>query len=223
MIIVDHVIGGAPVDHHARDLPRDAQPHLWWFTSSQGAIVLGSAQSPEVVDRAACERYELDVVARRSGGGLVLVGLDREIWLDVLLPSAHPLWVADISRASAWLGEAWRDALRDLGVVGDITVHEGPMGRNELSSLVCFAGRAPGEVFIDRSKAVGISQRRTREWVRFQCALSLRWEADVMAAAVADPSVTAERLAGLGTDLELDVSVVVDAVQWRITERLAAR
>jgi lipoate-protein ligase A len=225
MIIVDHVIGGAPADHHARELPRDVQPHLWWFTSSRGAIVLGSAQSPDVVDRAACERNDLDVVTRRSGGGLVLVGDDREVWLDVLLPSNHPLWVADISLASAWLGQAWRDALLDVGVVGSdgVTVHEGPMEHNELSSLICFAGRAPGEVFMGRSKAVGISQRRTREWVRFQCALSLRWEAHTMASVVADPGVTAERLAGLGTDLELDVSSVVDAVQWRITERLAVR
>jgi lipoate-protein ligase A len=226
MIIVDHVIGGSPADHHARELPQDERPHLWWFTSSRGAIVLGSAQSADVVDRSECERLDLDIVTRRSGGGLVLVGHDREVWLDVLLPSSHPLWVNDISLASAWLGRAWCDALLDLGV-GDtsdlVTVHEGPMEHNELSPLVCFAGRAPGEVFIGRSKAVGISQRRTREWVRFQCALSLRWEPKTMAAVVADSSVTVERLSGLGTDLDLDVSDVVDAVQRRITERLAAR
>lgn len=156
----------------------------------------------------------------------MLVGHDREVWLDVLLPSSHPLWVNDISLASAWLGRAWCDALLDLGVgeaSGQVAVHEGPMEHNELSSLVCFAGRAPGEVFIGRSKAVGISQRRTRDWVRFQCALSLRWEPDTMAAVVADSSVTVERLSGLGTDLDLAVSDVVDAVQQRITERLAAR
>ena len=55
-------------------------------TSSRGAIVLGSAQSADVVDRSECERLDLDIVTRRSGGGLVLVGHDREVWLDVLLP-----------------------------------------------------------------------------------------------------------------------------------------
>ena len=221
MIAIDSVVGGAPAAHHGRELPHDERPHLWWFTSSQSAIVLGSAQSTDVLDLDECRRRGLDVVKRRSGGGLVLVGDDRDVWLDVLLPSSHSLWTPDISRASGWLGRVWADALADIGIDG-LTVHEGAMEHNDLSPLVCFAGRAPGEVFLGGAKVVGISQRRTRDWVRFQCALSRRWDADTMAAIVADSRIDETTLAGLGADLDVAVSSVVEAVQRRITERLEA-
>ena len=44
------------------------------------------------------------------------------------------------------------------------------------SSLVCFAGLGPGEVMVAGRKAVGLSQRRSREGARFQSALLHRWE-----------------------------------------------
>jgi hypothetical protein len=43
---------------------------------------------------------------------------------------------------------------------------------------VCFAGRGPGEVITaDGRKLLGLSQRRTRNWIRLQCLVHRRWSA----------------------------------------------
>jgi lipoate-protein ligase A len=61
------------------------------------------------------------------------------------------------------------------------------MVRTAWSSLVCFSGLGPGEVHAGGRKVVGISQRRTRGWARFQCAAYLRWDPDALVALLAEP------------------------------------
>ncbi len=65
------------------------------------------------------------------------------------------------------------------------------------SSLVCFAGVGPGEVLVGGRKAVGISQRRTKEWARFQCAAYRRWDPAALVGLLAPPRPTEADLAGL--------------------------
>tara|TARA_B100000586_G_scaffold154608_1_gene112506 strand:+ start:774 stop:1055 length:282 start_codon:yes stop_codon:yes gene_type:complete len=48
------------------------------------------------------------------------------------------------------------------------------------SDLVCFAGRAPGEVLVDNRKVLGVSQRRNWTGAWFQCAALLTWPVDEM-------------------------------------------
>ena len=48
-------------------------------------------------------------------------------------------------------------------VPGEVTVHDGPLEGDRAYRLVCFAGRGPGEVFVDGVKAVGVTQWRVRE------------------------------------------------------------
>jgi lipoate-protein ligase A len=131
------------------------------------ALVLGSTQ-PMV------ERDDVDVVRRRSGGGAVLVEPGAVVWIDVVVPRGDDLWDDDVARAFWWLGDAWVAALGALGVDG-AEVHRGPLIASPLSSLVCFAGLGPGEVVVGGRKAVGMSQRRTREGALFQCAVPLAW------------------------------------------------
>ncbi|HEY8060984.1 MAG TPA: hypothetical protein VID94_19610 [Acidimicrobiales bacterium] len=133
------------------------------------AVVLGSTQAlPE------SEPSGLDVVRRRSGGGAVLVGPDDPVWIDVDLPVGDPLWSDDVGRSFLWLGEAWATALTSLGL--DAEVHDGPFDPGRWGRTVCFAGRGPGELFLDGAKVVGLAQRRTRAGARFQCALHRRWD-----------------------------------------------
>jgi lipoate-protein ligase A len=159
---------------HARqpdDPPRRA---VWVCEPTAPALVLGSAQRPEVVDVAACERAGVAVVRRRSGGGAVLVEPGALLWVDVIVPAGDPLWVGDVGRAFLWLGETWRAALGELGVAA--SVHDGGLVRGPWSDLVCFAGLGPGELTAPGgAKLVGMSQRRTRAAARFQCAALLRW------------------------------------------------
>ena len=138
------------------------------------ALVLGSTQSPAVVDaeRAAAERVA--VVGRRSGGGAVLVRPGELVWADVFVPAGDRLWAADVGRATHWLGQLWAEVLADLGV--EVTWHDGPLVAAPWSTLVCFAGLGPGEVRQGSAKVVGTSQRRTRAGALFQCAALLRWD-----------------------------------------------
>ena len=140
------------------------------------AVVLGSGQPDDCVDREACAAAGAQVVRRRSGGGAVLVEPGGLVWVDLVVPARDPMWRADVGQAAWWVGEAWARALSQAGRPG-LEVWKGPMLPREWSSLVCFAGLAGGEVTgPDGSKVVGISQRRTRHGALFQCACLLRWE-----------------------------------------------
>ncbi len=221
-IVVERVTEGGAGSFHARELPTTPVPHLWWFRPETAAVVLGSTQNESVLDRKECARRHIDVVKRRSGGGVVLVGPDLTLWLDVLLPRDHVLWDDDIGRATWWLGDSWAESLTELGL-GGLQVHHGGLESSAMSRLVCFAGRGPGEVFRGRAKVVGISQRRTRDWARFQCALSLRWDAETLAACLVDPSIDDDAVRGMGSDVDLDPRAIDEVVTNRLTSELANR
>lgn len=175
--------GGWTLDHHtgragpfhALELPDDAVRAVWWFEVAEPAVVLGSTQQPSLLDEAAIEASGVEVVRRRSGGGAVWLEPGAATWVDVVLPRGDRLWVDDVSRSALWLGRIWVEVLARVGH-GGAMVHEGPMERRPGSDLVCFAGLAPGEVTIDDRKVVGVSQRRSRQGARFQCAVLHRWD-----------------------------------------------
>jgi lipoate-protein ligase A len=122
-------------------------------------LVLGSTQSTELLNPAALG--EVPVRRRRGGGGLVLLRPD-DLWIDWWIPAADSRWRNDVHATSRMVGEWWADVLRGL-VEGVVTVHDGPLEGDPAYRLVCFAGRGPGEVFVDAKKAVGVTQWRVRE------------------------------------------------------------
>jgi lipoate---protein ligase len=200
---------------HARTVAQATDRQVWVCEVTGPALVLGSTQTDELIDRAACDRRGIDVVRRRSGGGAVLVVPGHLLWVDVIVPAGDPLWEPDVGTAFVWLGEAWSRALADLGVTA--TAHRGAMVRSEWSDLVCFAGRGPGEVTLaDAAKVVGISQRRTRAGSRFQCAALLRWEpASLLELLALDPPAraAAERdLVGSASGLDVDAGALLGAL-----------
>lgn len=160
---------------HARDPFADgpvAEPQVWLCEPTDAAIVLGSRQSPDLLDRTACERAGLAIVRRRSGGGAVLVRAREMVWVDLVLP--HGVAPDDIRGAMRWAGDRWVEALARPG----LTVHAGGMVCTPWSDLVCFAGTGPGEVIVGGRKLVGLSQRRTRHGIRIQ-GMAHRIEPDV--------------------------------------------
>jgi len=174
---------GRPADLHGRALPASVSRRIDVLVPTTSAVVLGSTQAmPETTG--------LEIVRRRSGGGAVLVTPEDPVWVDVDLPVGDPLWSDDVGHSFLWLGEAWAAALAALGLDGE--VHCGPFQPGRWGRTVCFAGRGPGEVFVDGAKVVGLAQRRTRAGARFQCAVLLRWEPGPLIEAVV---ATAERAA----------------------------
>lgn len=206
---------------HAREVPSDPPPTLWVHRVPRPALVLGSTQADDVVDRAAADRLGVEVARRRSGGGLVLVHPDHARWVDVVIPRHDPRWVDDVGRAFDWLGRAWADAVRAVLPVGEAAAthhHAGRLVTTRWSTLLCFAGLGPGEVTVAGSKVVGISQRRTRSWARFQCLVLAQPDLDLLAALVtpgARPGPAWE-LRGLPIGHALDVDAALAAFLHRI-------
>ena len=168
------------------------------------ALVLGSAQRNDVVDERGVERLGAEVVRRRSGGGAVLIVPGEMLWVDVVVPRGDVLWDDDIGRAMWWLGEAWADALGMCGVTG-AQVHRGAVVHTPWSRLVCWDSLGAGEVVVDGRKAVGISQRRTRDWIRLQSSVHMAWRPDVLCELLAGDRPSPHDLAEAAViDVDLD-------------------
>lgn len=156
---------------HARGVPSTNRVEIWRNRVTGPALVLGSTQRADgIVDDEACRAAGADVVRRRSGGGAVYLAPGSVEWIDVFVPESSAGWGADIHAPMRWLGRYLAEVLRHLGAEQPITVHDGAMLSTPWSSLICFDGRAPGEVVVAGRKAIGISQRRTRSMARLQCA-----------------------------------------------------
>lgn len=207
-------ITGSAAEVHAREISADMGPTVWVVNPTDRSIVLGSTQRESDVDVAAAHRHRLAITRRRSGGGAVLVTPESMVWVDVIVPRSHPAWTDDIGRAAVWMGERWAEALAAVGVEG--TVLQPPMPSDELARVVCFVGRGPGEVVIGDTKVVGISQRRTRDAARFQCAVLRSWEPEPLIDAMGLAASDADRVrsAGAGLDLapEALVAALIDAL-----------
>lgn len=168
---------GPAGDLHAQPVPAEPGRAVWVLEAAAPALVLGSTQAEELVDGEAAGRLGVQVVRRRSGGGVVLVEPGETLWVDLIVPAGDRLWDDDVGRAARWVGRAWQAALAAVGVA-PTEVHEGALACGPLGRLVCFATVGAGEVTLpDRRKLVGVSQRRTRAAARFQCAAYRRWNA----------------------------------------------
>lgn len=202
---------GPAEDVHARPFDAHTPPSVWVVEADRPALILGSAQPETDVDRVAASAAGVPVVRRRSGGGAVLVDPADMVWIDVIVPRGHDLWDDDVGRSGLWLGAAWGRALESAGVHTER--HEGPMAPDPLARRVCFVGRAAPELTVSGRKVVGVSQRRTRDGARFQCAALLRWDPSLLVQLLAPVLSEAdiEQVWVAGSGMALPPEVVVEA------------
>lgn len=172
-LYTEHVSAGA---QHGRDLV--AERAVWDVRITQKAMVLGSRQDESLLNGEQCNRDEIEIVHRRSGGGIVFLAPGEHVWIDVVVPRGDALWDDDVAKASWWLGDVWVKTLNALGE-NNVLVHRESLSSDAWGDLLCFAGVGPGEVVRQSaeslSKFVGISQRRTRDYARFQCTIYTKW------------------------------------------------
>ena len=190
---------------------------MWPYTPPGPVLILGSSQPLTDVDHVACAGHGIAVHRRRSGGGAVLVIPGEMVWVDVILPRHDPLWSTDVGRAMHWVGEAWASAVGERA--GPLTVHRDRLVVDPRAAAVCFAGRGPGEVLAaGGAKVVGISQRRTAHWARFQTMCHLRWRPELMAELLAVP-VDGDHLGGLVHAVDAEPGELLGALTAAIDDR----
>ena len=206
--LMAHSHGDAGVFHSTNPFPRRSAT---FHTVERPTLALGSAQPDRDVDERVARALRVDVVRRRSGGGAVLLIPGEFLWLDLVLPADDALWLADVAQAMVWVGELWQRALAASGVAGE--VHCEGLITTPWSRQVCFAGVGTGEVMAGGSKLVGISQRRTREFARFQSMCHLRWRPELAAALVAAPRPSAAMLAAVTRPVGVDGDVLSASLQ----------
>ncbi len=211
---------GSCEEFHHRAFPQGEEAVISLFTPIRDAIVLGSTQERSLLNETACLSHDVEIVKRRSGGGLVLLSADSTLWVDVEIPSAHSLWLNDVGASSLWLGQVFVEVLTELGQE-NLELHRGALMKSPWSSLICFAGKGPGEVFAaDGSKIVGISQRRTRDWARFQCAVSLKWRPELLRELLNEPRPLLSEISRCGSNLTLNAESTATMVLAAIQQAL---
>jgi lipoate-protein ligase A len=165
-------------------------PTMFVVRLAQPTLVLGASQSPELLDRKKLGSMALR--RRRGGGGLVLLQPD-DLWVDWWIPADDSRWSGDVRASSLRVGGWWRRVLEDH-VEGEVTMHERPLEGDPRHRVVCFAGRGPGEVFVNGRKAVGLAQWRVREGIFATSVLHARPSVAVVALLADAPPGLAEAL-----------------------------
>ena len=204
----EHVSAG---EQHGRDLV--SERGVWDVRVTQTALVLGSRQDASLLNVDQCGRNNVEVVRRRSGGGIVFLAPGEHVWLDVVVPRGDVLWSDDVAQASWWLGDVWVQTLHSLGM-SDVSVHRESLSSDAWGDLLCFAGVGPGEVVQQGtetlSKVVGISQRRTREYARFQCTIYTKWNPHDVEMYVVNTPGNLSEIAHRVATVQADQQAIVD-------------
>jgi lipoate---protein ligase len=204
----EHVSAG---EQHGRDLV--SERGVWDVRVTQTALVLGSRQDASLLNVDQCGRNNVEVVRRRSGGGIVFLAPGEHVWLDVVVPRGDVLWSDDVAQASWWLGDVWVQTLHSLGM-SDVSVHRESLSSDAWGDLLCFAGVGPGEVVQQGnetpSKVVGMSQRRTREYARFQCTIYTKWNPHDVETYVMNTPGNLSEIAHRVATVQADQQAIVD-------------
>ena len=140
-------------------LRRVDEPTMFVVRLEKPTLVLGSSQSTDLLNPDKIPDFE--VRRRRGGGGIVLLQPD-DIWIDWWIPASDSRWSPDVHVSSINVGVWWKEAL-EAQLSKAVSIHEGPLEGEQEHRVICFAGKGPGELFIDGKKTVGVTQWRVRE------------------------------------------------------------
>lgn len=162
--------GSAAEEQEALIACLDAEPsgaELWLWQYDSPSIILGCSQRRQleswqqaVVDKG----YNVDVMARRAGGGVVLAGTNM-LSASLILP--HGKKDIGLVTSFEWFGRAWQLALNAQGIKSRLAAPDDFTHFKALAAerigWICFAGLSHGELLdADGKKLVGLAQIRKR-------------------------------------------------------------
>ncbi len=165
---------------------------LYWSMAEPIGLVLGYSQKHNVLNPEAIAAQPIPIYQRRAGGTAVLVG-PHLLSLDVVLPAGHPLILPDIVESYRWFGEAWAEALAQLGIPMRIVLpqeaHEQrtrlkqPETRERESILqrACYGSLSPYEIVAGQRKVIGLDMIRRRVGSLLQAGVLLHRETEALA------------------------------------------
>ncbi len=164
----------------------ESPPLVRWWTASSPAVVVGLGlhhRVASIVDTDRCHAAGVAVLARRAGGGALL--LDEHMLCGaVCVPRADV--PDDVTESYRWLGDLLASRLRALGI-SEARRIETDEARRDVATLksrkdevakilltTCYGALSPHEVAIGNAKLVGLAQIRRRHAALFQFGILLR-------------------------------------------------
>ncbi len=213
---------------------------LYWSLAERTGLVLGFSQKPAVLNQIELAAQPLPIYHRHAGGTAVLVG-PHVLSLDVVLPTGHPLQLADIVESYRWFGETWVTALRRLGVETRLVPPAEAHAQQALRKLpetrdyellmnrACYGTLSPYEVVVEQRKVVGLDMIRRRTGSLLQAGILMHWDTTILARLLGHTEEEQEvlrlgllqRAVGLDTlaDHSVDIEEMIAAFEASITAR----
>jgi lipoate-protein ligase A len=153
-----------------------------WWRPSTPALVLGlwlRHRAQQVVEYAACERAEIDVLERKAGGGAVL--LDEHIVCGaVSVPLPHAVIGDDLTESYRWLGDLLAQLVHGRRVdVAEARADVATAKTDPWLLATCYGTLSPHEVVVNAKKVVGLAQVRRKHAALFQIGILLRDQSNV--------------------------------------------
>lgn len=156
------------------DRAADGRPSVFATSWSEPVVVLGYAQQPDEVDLEYCERRNIPVLRRLTGGtGVVHKG---DLGLSLALPGNHPWARGVIGLYDRFLG-VLEPALHRFQP--KIERKQDPPRASVVRSPICFFDQLSDTLLVDGRKAVGCAQTRRRGAVLIHAAILLGMDADL--------------------------------------------
>ena len=165
--------------------PRTLRVYRW----DPATLSLGYHQAPEMVDREFCEREEIDVVRRPTGGGAIYHDTYADISYSIVAPADE--LPDDLMDTYERLCEPLFSAFERLGVSASFVDAERPA----LFEPACYlrALHPAHDVIVDGRKISGNAQYRRRDSVIQHGSVMFDDSSERHLATFDDPPVTAER------------------------------